>query len=155
RFRIPIPSVGMVLAQIAISAIDIGLAGAVLYGVLPPLPGIGFWGFLGLYSVALLAGVISHVPGGLGVFESVMLLGLHGRASGGAIIGGIIAYRAIYFLFPLILAGVLLAANEFLQRKPARLEQLRSLSGAGSRLVPPFMAVLVFVAGVILLISGA
>jgi len=155
RLRIPVPSVGMVAAQIAISGIDIALAGAVLYVVLPPLPGIDFWGFLGLFSAALLLGVISHVPGGLGIFESVMLLGLAHQAPGGAILGGIIAYRAIYFLFPLIVAGILLAINEFLWRKPARMAQLRVLGGVGSRLVPTFMAALVFVAGVILLISGA
>src|SRR5256885_11503702 len=46
---------------------------AVLYVVLPPLHGIGYWGFLGLFSIALLLGVVSNVPGGIGVFESVML----------------------------------------------------------------------------------
>jgi phosphatidylglycerol lysyltransferase len=155
RFRIAVPSLRMVVAQIAISAVDIALAALVLYTVLPPLPGLGFWGFLGLFSAALLLGVVSHVPGGLGVFESVMLLGLSHHAPGGAILGGIIAYRAIYFLFPLVAAGILLAGNEFLWRQPARLAQLREIGGAGSRLVPPFMAALVFVAGVILLISGA
>lgn len=155
RLRIPVPSVRMVAAQIVISGIDIALAAAVLYVVLPTLPHVGFWGFLGLFSIALLLGVISHVPGGLGIFESVMLLGLSREAPGGAILGGIIAYRALYFLFPLILAGILLAANELVWRKPARLAQLRVLGGVGSRLVPPFMAALVFVAGVILLISGA
>ena len=126
-----------------------------LYVVLPPLPGVDFWGFLGLFSVALLMGVASQVPGGLGVFESVVLIGLSGHAEGGAVLGSIIAYRAIYYLLPLILAGILLAGNELLWRKPYRMKQLRVLGGAGSRLVPPFMAALVFVAGVILLISGA
>ena len=155
RFRIPVPSASMVAAQIAISGVDIALAAAVLYVVLPDLPSMGFWGFLGLFSVALLAGVISHIPGGLGVFESVILLGLKGQAEAGAVLGSIIAYRAIYFLLPLIVAGLLLAMNELLWRKPGRLAQLRTLGGATSRLVPPFMAVLVVVAGIILLISGA
>jgi phosphatidylglycerol lysyltransferase len=154
RFRIAVPSPRMVLAQIAISGVDIALAAAVLYVVLPPLAGIGYWGFLGLFSIALLLGVVSNVPGGIGVFESVMLLGLH-RTDSAAVLGGIIAYRAIYFLLPLIVAGILLAGNELIGRKPGRLAQLRVVGLAGSRMVPPFMAVLVFVAGVILLISGA
>jgi phosphatidylglycerol lysyltransferase len=154
RLRIPVPSPRMLAAQIIISGADIALAAAVLYVVLPPLVGLGFWGFLGLFSVALLLGVVSNVPGGIGVFESVMLVGLH-RSDSAAVLGGIIAYRAIYFLLPLIAAGILLAANEFLWRKPGRLAQLRVIGLAGSRLAPPFMAALVFVAGVILLISGA
>lgn len=154
RFPIAIPSAPMVLAQIAISAVDIALAGSVLYVVLPPIHGMGLLGFLGLFAVALLLGVASNVPGGIGVFESVMLLGLH-RLDGAAVLGGIIAYRAIYFLLPLILAGILLAINELVWRKPGRMAQLRVVSSAASRLVPPFMAALVFVAGVILLISGA
>jgi phosphatidylglycerol lysyltransferase len=155
RFRIALPSARMVLAQVLISGIDISLAAAVLYIVLPPLQGIGYWGFLGLFSVALLLGVVSNVPGGIGVFESVMLLGLH-RTPAAAVLGGIIAYRAIYFLLPLIVAGMLLAANELRLRRPARLtQQLRVIGLAGSRLAPPFMAGLVFIAGIILLISGA
>jgi phosphatidylglycerol lysyltransferase len=154
RLRIAIPSARMVAAQILISGVDIALAAATLYIVLPPLAGIGYWGFLGLFSVALLLGVISNVPGGIGVFESVMLIGLR-QGDGAAVLGGIIAYRAIYFLLPLILAGILLAINEVFLRKPGRLAQLKGVGTAGSRLVPPFMAALVFIAGVILLISGA
>ncbi|MDB5397458.1 MAG: mprF [Rhodospirillales bacterium] len=154
RLRIAVPSPRMVAAQILISGVDIALAAAVLYVVLPPLTGIGYWGFLGLFSIALLLGVVSNVPGGIGVFESVMLLGLH-RTDSAGVLGGIIAYRAIYFLLPLIVAGILLAANELLWRKPGRMAQLRVVGLAGSRMAPPFMAALVFVAGVILLISGA
>jgi phosphatidylglycerol lysyltransferase len=154
RIRIPLPSARMVAAQIAISGLDIALAAGVLYAVLPPVPGIGYAGFLGLFSVALLLGVVSNVPGGIGVFESVILLGLR-QADGGAVLGAIIAYRAFYFLLPLILAGVLLVINELVWRKPGRMAQLRVVSTAASRLVPTFMSALVFVAGVILLISGA
>jgi phosphatidylglycerol lysyltransferase len=155
RFRIALPSARMVLAQVLISGVDISLAAAVLYVVLPPLHGIGYWGFLGLFSVALLLGVVSNVPGGIGVFESIMLLGLH-RTPAAAVLGGIIAYRAIYFLLPLIVAGVLLAANELRLRRPTLItQQLKVIGLAGSRLAPPFMAAQVFVAGVILLISGA
>jgi phosphatidylglycerol lysyltransferase len=154
RFRLALPSARMVAAQIVVSGVDIGLAAAVLYVVLPPLHGIGYWGFLGLFSIALLLGVVSNVPGGIGVFESVMMLGLR-HSDNAAILGGILAYRAIYFLLPLIVAGVLLASNELLWRKPGRLAQLRVIGLAGSRLAPPFMAALIFVAGVILLISGA
>lgn len=154
RFPVALPSARMVAAQIAISAVDIILAGIVLYTVLPSVPGIGLVGFLGLFTVALLMGVISNVPGGLGVFESVMLVGLR-QADGGAVLGAIIAYRAIYFLLPLIIAGILLALNELVWRKPGRLAQLRAVGLAATRLVPPLMAGLVFAAGVILLISGA
>jgi phosphatidylglycerol lysyltransferase len=152
RLRIAVPSPGMILAQIVISGVDIAFAAAVLYIMLPSLAGIGYWGFLGLFSVALLLGVLSNVPGGLGVFESVMLLGLH-RTGSAAVLGGIIAYRAIYFLLPLIVAGILLAVNELIRGKPGRVAQLRVVGLA--RMAPPFMAALVFVAGVILLISGA
>jgi phosphatidylglycerol lysyltransferase len=154
RFKLRVPSARMVAAQILISAIDIALAGLVLYSVLPPLPGIGFWGFLGLFAVALLLGVLSNVPSGIGVFESIMLLGLR-QVDSAAVLGGIIAYRAIYFLLPLILAGGLLGVNELLWRKPARMDRLRGIGSAGSRLVPHLMAALLVVAGIILLISGA
>jgi phosphatidylglycerol lysyltransferase len=154
RFKVSIPSVPMVAAQIAISGADILFAACVLYAVLPPIPGIDFSGFIGLFAIALLLGVVSNVPGGIGVFESVILLGLR-QADGAAVLGGILAYRAIYFLLPLLISGLLLAVNELLWRKPTRMKQLRVMGNAGSRLVPPLTAVLVFAAGVILLMSGA
>ncbi len=70
--------------QIALGIIDLGLSGAVLWWLLPADAHIGFIAFVGAYAVAVIAGIISHVPGGIGVFETVMLLHPAGRSARGA-----------------------------------------------------------------------
>jgi uncharacterized membrane protein YbhN (UPF0104 family) len=73
--------------------------------------------FLGLFLVAQVVGVISHVPGGLGVFETIILLLLSPTLPGAAVVGALVAYRGIYYLLPLVAATVLLAAYEATHRR--------------------------------------
>src|SRR5256885_3739314 len=61
------------LPQIALSVMDLSRSSAVLWWLLPPQTHIGFVTFLGVYAAAVIAGIVSHVPGGVGVFEAGML----------------------------------------------------------------------------------
>ncbi|MBY8977363.1 flippase-like domain-containing protein [Rhodobacteraceae bacterium NNCM2] len=55
-----------------------GLQGVVLYGVLDMLGfEIDFFVAIGIYSIAILAGTLSFIPGGLGSTEAVMVLLLY------------------------------------------------------------------------------
>ena len=67
--RLVSPSPGIVAGQLAFTAIDILLAATTLYLLLPPSD-LGFATFLAVFAAAILAGVASHVPGGVGVFET-------------------------------------------------------------------------------------
>ena len=72
---------------------DLSLSSAVLWSLLPPDAHIGFITFLGVYAAAVIAGIVSHVPGGVGVFEAVILLTLPGVPAD-ALLGSLLAYRA-------------------------------------------------------------
>jgi uncharacterized membrane protein YbhN (UPF0104 family) len=116
-----LPSTGLVLGQIVISAVELMLAGGALYLLLPG-HAIGYPEFLGIYCGALIIGIISHVPGGIGVFETVLLLGLSERGSASGVLGALLAYRALYYVLPLLVAGASLALWE------ARAHGLRRLA---------------------------
>ena len=73
RLRLRLPQASLALRQLLWSVLDILAAGAVLWVLLPD-GAVGFPVFIGFYAAALVLGVISHVPGGLGVFEAVMLV---------------------------------------------------------------------------------
>ena len=88
-----LPAPGLVAGQLAISALDLCLAAAALYVLLPDKAGLSFFGFLPLFCVAIIAGIISHVPGGLGVFEAVMIFALGDRIGHGALVGALVVYR--------------------------------------------------------------
>ena len=154
--RIELPTGWTALGQIIISFADIVCAAAALFVLLPNGTG-SFGSFLAVYSVALMAGVASHVPGGFGVFEAVMLIGLNLKIPHETLAAGLLAYRVIYNLLPLTLTAVLLVGGTIAKEYPGALAvaYARRVGDWGSRLVPSLMATLVFISGTMLLVSGA
>ena len=73
RFELPLPSTRIALAQLTASVVDWALAGAVFY-ILLPANGAPFLAVLGAFLAAQLLGLASHVPGGIGVFEGLIVL---------------------------------------------------------------------------------
>ncbi len=148
RFGVRIPGVRLTFAQLLISVLDVAVAASVLYLLLPDAP--PFISFALIYMLALAAGVLSHVPGGVGVFEAVLLVAFAGRLDQAALIAAMLLYRLFYVLLPLCAAGVLLLIAEARRLWFAR--QVVRLAGG---LAVPVLALLVFVVGALLLFSGA
>jgi uncharacterized membrane protein YbhN (UPF0104 family) len=112
------PSTGITLAQTLNGAVDLALAGLTLYLLLPDHNELHYPAFLGIYVIAYCAGILSHVPGGLGVFEGVVIL-LMPEVPVDQVIGAVLVYRVIYNIWPLAVAAALLGGYEILQR-PSR-----------------------------------
>jgi uncharacterized membrane protein YbhN (UPF0104 family) len=112
-----LPSLPFSLAQIGIAALDLVLAGGVLYVLLPPAAGLSCISSLGIFLLAHIAGMISQVPGGLGVFETVVLMLLPATIPAPIALGALLVYRAIYYLLPLSLAAVCFGLYEVWLRK--------------------------------------
>ncbi|MEO8811263.1 MAG: bifunctional lysylphosphatidylglycerol flippase/synthetase MprF [Rhodanobacter sp.] len=153
RWPVRTPSFATALKQILVGALDWGLAAAVLYVLMPDALNNGFGHFLAIFVIAQIIGLISHVPGGLGVFEAVMLAGF--GATGNAqltapILGALAAFRVIYYLLPLCTATVLV-----LQREARGLRRKSLLAPWFTGLLPSFFAGLTLVCGAVLLFSGA
>jgi phosphatidylglycerol lysyltransferase len=154
RIVIPVPKPRVAFAQVAVACADLLCAASVLYVLLPPQAAISFEAFAGIYLIAIAAGVISNVPGGIGVFEAVLLVLLQSVPKG-SLLGALLAYRAIYYFAPFAAALVLLGAHEiWAHRGPAvRLARLgRAFLNA---VTPQAISIAVFVAGAVLLFSGA
>ena len=99
------------LAGIGLALVDLALAASVLYVLLPPDVVVSFPLFLGAYCLAIAASVLSHVPGGIGVFEAVMIVSLPGVPVD-ALVSAIIIYRIVYLILPLAFAALLMAGYE-------------------------------------------
>lgn len=148
------PGPWLVSLQLILGTLELCVAASVLWWLLPPEADVGLITFLGVYALAVTAGIVSHVPGGLGVFESMILIALP-HAPADAVLGALLAYRAIYYLLPLLVAGLAFAAREIRVQSP-RLASLEALIAAYiAPLAPQIIGALVFVAGVVLLVSGA
>lgn len=152
-FTVPTPRLAVL--QLVVSTLDWVIAGAVLNLLLPVIPGLTFAGFLGLFVVAQVAGVISHVPGGLGIFETAILLILSQRIEASVVVGSLVAYRVIYYLLPLVLSAVALGAHEIFKRKRRVRRVALALGQWIPELAPPVLASLAFLGGIVLLFSGA
>lgn len=90
--RLVSPSPGIVTGQLAFTAIDILLAAATLY-LLLPLSELGFATFLAVFAAAILDGVASHGPGGVGVFETIIITALPSTVPVDQAAAGLILYR--------------------------------------------------------------
>ena len=150
--RAPSPSVAM--PQILLAIVDLGLSALVLWFLLPAGSGVGLLAFAGAYSTAIVAGVVSHVPGGLGVFESLIVLALP-SVPADQLLGSLLAWRAVYYVLPLLVAALLFGGQELRIQRPA-LARIEQLAGAYiAPIVPQVSGALVFLAGFLLLVSGA
>jgi uncharacterized membrane protein YbhN (UPF0104 family) len=117
--EIDLPGWRMALAQVALATADVSLTASIFYVLLPHAQGLTWTRFLAVYLGSYAAGLVSNVPGGLGVFDTAMLLGLQAsHLSAPVVLGAIAVFRLYYYVVPLFLAGAMFAGNEvFLGRK--------------------------------------
>lgn len=153
-FSVPAPRMRLTIAQLTVSAIDWTLAGGVLYVLLPASPAT-FVDVLGAFLLAQLLGLVSHVPGGIGVFEGLVVFGLSPFLTPAQLVPALVVYRAIYYLLPLTVALVGLVIDEALLRRAHAIRLAASIGRVTERLTPQMLATFTFVAGVVLLFSGA
>jgi phosphatidylglycerol lysyltransferase len=154
RLEIPVPKPRVAFSQLGISCVDLLCAAGVLYVLLPPQASISFAGFAGVYLIALLAGAVSNVPGGIGVFEFVLLL-LLPAVPQGRLLGALVAFRAIYYFAPFGIALVLLGVHEVWVHRAPAVRLVRLVRAFLIAVTPQAIAIAVFVAGAVLLFSGA
>ncbi len=147
RITVRLPSAPIVMQQLLFSAVDIAASAAVLWLLLPS-GSVDFTAFVGFYAIATVLGLLSHLPGGIGVFEAVMLVALNGHLSTDALAGALVLYRLIYYVLPLVLALVFLLAHE------VRRGTVAPVTRAVTSLAPVLLTALTLVTGVILLVSG-
>ena len=148
RRTLRLPSPRLTLLQLVITALDVAAAATVLYLLLPEAPPFG--PFLLVYLLALAAGVLSHVPGGVGVFEAILLAAFADKLGAAPLAAALLLYRMIYVILPLLVACFMLLLNEA-QRLIHTRQSLRVASG----LAAPILSILVFISGIVLLFSGA
>jgi phosphatidylglycerol lysyltransferase len=159
RTEITLPSPALVGAQFALSTVDWALAALILW-ILIPAPRPPFLETMSAFLTAQFVGLIFQVPGALGVLEGGILLLLGStveahRVAQPQLIVALVAYRAIYYLLPLVAGLTVLVADEWAERRHLFRRWGRSFGALTISLAPPLIGGFAFVAGAILLFSGA
>lgn len=135
--------------RVVAAAADWAIAATVLWVLLPG--GVPLGGFVAIFVVAQGVALASHAPGGIGVFELLMVAVLGRAYPAERIVAALVAFRATYYALPAALALVALAASEFRAQR-ARWDRLVARVTPA---VPAALATLTFTIGAVLLASGA
>lgn len=130
RWSMRAPGGRMSVAQLALGAADWLLAGAALYALLPAEADPGLIQFLVVYLFAQTAGLVSTVPGGLGVFETLTALFLSTESTAPALFSALLLYRLIYYLIPLMIAVVALVMIHIDEHRAHRADRRSRVLGA-------------------------
>lgn len=109
------------------------LSTGVLLILLPPDAGLAYGQFVAVILIAQLVALMSHVPGGIGVFDAIVLLALPPTIPHTAAMAALLVYRGIYYLLPLAVAAVLWALYELDQRGTAKVAWLRPDGADGNQ----------------------
>jgi uncharacterized membrane protein YbhN (UPF0104 family) len=113
---IELPRWYMALGQVTLATVDVAATASIFHALLPHASGLTWMQFIGVYLASYSAGLIANLPGGLGVFDGAMLLGLAPWLDAPHVLSAILIYRLFYYIIPLFIAGSLFAGNEIALR---------------------------------------
>jgi len=113
--EIHLPSLRLALIQLVLGAANWSLMALVVYFMLSRQA--AYPEVLGILMISSIAGVVTQIPAGLGVIEAVFVAMLADEMSKGAIVAGLIGYRVIYFLIPLLFATLIYVVLEARAKK--------------------------------------
>jgi uncharacterized membrane protein YbhN (UPF0104 family) len=112
--RFALPALRVALWQLAVSAANWALMGVIVWLLLSQA--VPYATVLGVLLLAAVAGVVTHVPAGLGVLEAVFMACLGGESAANTVLAALLSYRAVYYLLPLALASIGYAVAELPRR---------------------------------------
>ncbi|MBI3618541.1 UPF0104 family protein [Candidatus Peregrinibacteria bacterium] len=117
RLNIEIPSLLIAIGQIFFASMELLLCAGILFAVLPASGSLPYFSFVSIFLLAHFAGLASQVPGGIGVFETVLVSLLPASYAPSAVLGSLVLYRIIYNVLPLATGVALLGWREFFDHR--------------------------------------
>ncbi|WP_316184444.1 UPF0104 family protein [Bradyrhizobium sp. SZCCHNRI1003] len=112
-WTVMLPGGPLTLLQVAIGILDLGFCALAMYVLVPDEPNLGFVVVAVIFVSATLLGFASHSPGGLGVFDAAMLVGLW-QMDREELLAGMLLFRMLYYLAPFVISVILLTFREII-----------------------------------------
>ena len=112
-WTVTLPGGPLTLLQIAIGIVDLGFCALAMYVLVPDEPNLGFVVVAVIFVSATLLGFASHSPGGLGVFDAAMLVGLW-QMDREELLAGMLLFRVLYYIAPFVISVILLTLREII-----------------------------------------
>jgi glycosyltransferase 2 family protein len=128
RWTVEIPPLLLALAQVVVGPVNFAFVAACLYHALAAAGDVAYLEVAAVYVIANVTSLISHVPGGLGVIETVVRYLLPDAK----VIGALVAFRAVYFLLPLMLGGPLFGLTELVLKRERAVNNRQAIKGSST-----------------------
>ena len=132
-WTVTLPGGPLTLLQIGIGIVDLGFCALAMYMLTPDEPHVGFVVVAVIFVSATLLGFASHSPGGLGVFDAAMLVGLW-QMDKEELLAGMLLFRVLYYIAPFVISVILLTLREIIVG--ARSKRLQRLAAAAAEVQP-------------------
>src|SRR3984885_9359618 len=126
-WTVVLPGGPLTLLQIVIGIVDLGFCALAMYTLVPDEPNLGFVVVAVIFVSATLLGFASHSPGGLGVFDAAMLVGLW-QMDREDLLAGMLLFRLLYYIAPFVISVILLTFREVMLG--SRMKRLRQAAAA-------------------------
>ncbi|MCL4067801.1 lysylphosphatidylglycerol synthase domain-containing protein [Pseudomonas sp. GX19020] len=133
NFRISYPRFSIALKQVTIAPVELLFAAGILYFALPEANNPGYMVVMGVFVVGFSLALLSHAPGGIGVFELAVITGLP-EFPPETVLAALLVFRLFYLMLPLVLGLVLVALFESGQLKAKR--ALEKAGGSAAKAGP-------------------
>ena len=127
-WSVVLPGGPLTLLQIGIGIVDLCFCALAMYVLVPDEPNLGFVVVAVIFVSATLLGFASHSPGGLGVFDAAMLVGLW-QMDREELLAGMLLFRMLYYIAPFVISVILLTFREVILG--ARSKRLRQAAALG------------------------
>jgi len=142
-WTVTLPGGPLTLLQIGIGIVDLSFCALAMYVLTPDEPNLGFVTVAVIFVSATLLGFASHSPGGLGVFDAAMLVGLW-QMDREDLLAGMLLFRMLYYITPFVISVILLTLREvIIGARSKRLHRLAAMAEAQTRVEPRHEAVYV------------
>jgi phosphatidylglycerol lysyltransferase len=153
QFKMDLPLARDGLKMTVISIVDLAATALTLYVLMPPDLAQNFVFFFVIFVAAIGLGILSHSPGGLGVFDATIIAGLGATGRSDAL-AALVLYRVIYTVLPFMMAVIGLAIAWVVANKTSASATSKTVFNAIMPVVPLVSAGLAMLSGAVLLISG-
>jgi len=113
-FQLHYPALPIVARQLLIGPVELLGAAGIIYFALPGADNPGYFVVLGVFVASFSVALLSHAPGGLGVFEVVFLAGMS-HMDPADVLAALLVFRLFYLIIPLLIGLVVVLLFEHSQ----------------------------------------
>lgn len=148
-----LPDIRLALGLTVAALFDIMGAAMTLYVLMPADLVQSYPFFFVVYVSAIALGILSHAPGGLGVFEAALIAGL-GASGRSDVLAALLLYRLVYSLLPFLVAVIGLALAWSMGQREKAVKSADWIYRLARPAVPYAAAAIALLAGIALMVSG-